>query len=159
VRIRDVLAGALLLNAIPHAIRGLAGQRGMTPLGGVNSPPAANIAWAGLNSAGGAAALGPGSWRRVSQREADERLRAVIWGIIAMAAFAAVYELGPGAAQHRLVRAELASSAAPGPRWPLAFSAAGPRWASPPGGAGRRPGLRRRRDGATAHIQWRSRHS
>jgi hypothetical protein len=109
VRTRDVLAGALLLNAIPHTIMGLAGKRCMTPLGGANSPPAANIVWAGLNLAGGAAALGPGTWRSIGQRDADERLRAVTWGIVAMAAFAAIYELTPRAAQHRLVRAELAS--------------------------------------------------
>jgi hypothetical protein len=111
VRTRDVLAGALLLNAIPHTIMGLAGKRGMTPLGGANSPPAANMVWAGLNILGGAAALGPGTWRSIGQRDADERLRAITWGIIAMAAFAAVYELTPSAAQHRLVRAELASPA------------------------------------------------
>jgi hypothetical protein len=107
VRTRDVLAGALLLNAIPHAIMGLAGKRCMTPLGGANSPPAANLAWAGLNIAGGVAALGPGTWRSIGQRDADERLRAITWGIIAMAAFAAIYELTPSAARHRLVRAGL----------------------------------------------------
>lgn len=110
MRTRDVLAGALLLNAIPHMIMGLAGKRCMTPLGGANSPPAANIVWAGLNIVGGAAALGPGTWRSIGQRDADERLRAITWGIAAMAAFAAIYELTPRAAQHRLVRAELASS-------------------------------------------------
>ncbi len=115
LRTRDVLAGALLLNAIPHTIMGLAGKRCMTPLGGTNSPPAANIVWAGLNILGGAAALGPGTWRSIGQRDADERLRAITWGIIVMAAFAAIYELTPGAARHRLVRAELASS--PVPAW------------------------------------------
>jgi hypothetical protein len=91
---------------------GLAGKRCMTPLGGANSPPAANIVWAGLNILGGTAALGPGTWRSIGQRGADERLRAITLGIIAMAAFAAIYELTPSAAQHRLVHAELASSPA-----------------------------------------------
>lgn len=116
MRTRDVLAGALLLNAIPHTIMGLAGKRCTTPLGGANSPPAANVVWAGLNILAGVAALGPGTWRSIGQRDADERLRAVTWGTIAMAAFAAIYELTPSAAQHRLVRAGLASSPAPATR-------------------------------------------
>jgi hypothetical protein len=34
MRGRDILAGALLVNAVPHTIIGLAGKRGMTPWGG-----------------------------------------------------------------------------------------------------------------------------
>lgn len=56
--------------------------------------------------------------RSIGQRDADERLRAVTWGIIAMAAFAAIYELTPSAARHRLVRAEFASSPDPQPGAP-----------------------------------------
>jgi hypothetical protein len=104
MRGRDVMAGALLVNAIPHTIIGLAGQRGMTPLGGPDSPPAANLVWAGLNILAGVAMLGAGAWRSIDQPSADERLRGVTLGIIAMAAFAAVYELTP-AARHRLTRA------------------------------------------------------
>lgn len=105
MRGRDVMAGALLVNAIPHTIIGLAGKRGMTPLGGADSPPAANLVWAGLNIVAGTAALGPGTWRQAGQRDADERLRGVTLGIIAMAAFAAVYELTPAAGSHRHTRA------------------------------------------------------
>ena len=104
MRGRDVLAGALLVNAIPHTITGLAGKRGMTPWGGPNSSPAANLAWAGLNILTALAALGPRSWRPIGQRAADQRLRAVTLGIAGMAAFAAAYELSPAAAQHRQVR-------------------------------------------------------
>jgi hypothetical protein len=109
MRGRDILAGALLVNAIPHTIMGLAGKRGMTPWGGPDSSPATNLAWAGLNVLTGLAALGPRSWRRIGQRAADERLRAVTLGIVGMAAFAAAYELSAAAAQHRRMRAALAA--------------------------------------------------
>lgn len=105
MRGRDVLAGALLVNAIPHTIIGLAGKRGMTPWGGPSSSPAANLVWAGLNVLTGLAALGPRSWRRIGQRAADERLRGVTAGTIGMAAFAAAYELSAAAGEHRRVRA------------------------------------------------------
>lgn len=117
MRGRDILAGALLVNAIPHTIIGLAGKRGMTPWGGPNSSPTANLVWAGLNVLTGLAALGPRSWRRIDQPAADERLRAVTLGTIGMAAFAAAYELSASAAQHRQVRAVLAP--APGPGRPV----------------------------------------
>lgn len=110
MRGRDMMAGALLVNAIPHTIIGLAGKRGTTPLGGPNSPATANLAWAGLNIAAAAAALSPATWRVVDQPGADERLRGVTLGIIAMAAFAAVYELTPAAARHRLTRASSSES-------------------------------------------------
>lgn len=113
MRARDVLAGALLVNCIPHTIMGLAGQRSMTPLAGPNSPPAANIAWALSNFAAGAAALGPASWQSIDQPGADERLRGVTLGIIAMAAFAAAYEVTPGAARHRRARAAAAGGIVP----------------------------------------------
>ncbi len=110
MRGRDALAGALLLNAIPHTIMGFAGKRCMTPLGGVNSSPAANVVWAGLNISAGIGALGPSTWRSIDQRDAEERLRAVTLGIIGMAAVAGAYELTPSAARRRLLRAALASS-------------------------------------------------
>lgn len=106
MRKRDVLAGALLLNTIPHVIMGLAGKRCMTPLGGTNSSPATNLAWAGVNLAGGTAALAPRGWRAADQCTADERLRAVTLGICCAAAFAAVYEMTPNAARRRHERAE-----------------------------------------------------
>jgi hypothetical protein len=124
MRGRDVLAGALLVNAIPHTIMGLAGKRGMTPWGGPNSSPGANLAWAGLNILTGLAALGPRSWRPIGQRAADQRLRAVTVGIAGMAAFGAAYELSGAAAQHRQVRAVLASPPTPRPR----ALRAGPAW-------------------------------
>lgn len=108
MRARDIVAGALLVNAIPHTIMGLAGKRCMTPWGGPNSSPAANLAWAGVNVLAGVAALGPRSWRHSGQRAADERLRAVTAGTIGMAAFATAYELSAAAAEHRRLRAELA---------------------------------------------------
>lgn len=109
MRRRDVMAGALLLNSIPHTIMGLAGKRCMTPLGGPNSSPLANLAWAGINVCAGVTALGPRTWRTADQHTADERLRAVTLGIIAMSAFAAVYELTPNAAARRRQRADAAA--------------------------------------------------
>jgi hypothetical protein len=105
VRKRDVLAGALLLNTVPHTIMGLAGKRLLTPLGGPNSAPAVNLVWAGLNAAGAVAALAPGGWRSIAQPAAEERLRAVHLGAFAMAAFGVVYELTPSAARRRTLRA------------------------------------------------------
>lgn len=100
MRKRDVLAGALLLNALPHAILGLAGKRCMTPLGGADSSPAANLVWAGINLVAGTAALTPGSWRSASQAEADDRARSVAIGTFAMAAFGMAYEVSPAARRH-----------------------------------------------------------
>src|SRR5690625_960270 len=109
MRRRDVLAGALMLNAIPHTINGLAGKRCMTQLGGANSPPAANPLWAGVNLAAGPAALAPSSWRHTNQIQADERPLAVTLGIVGAAVFSACYELTPAAAHHRRVRAQAAA--------------------------------------------------
>jgi hypothetical protein len=105
MRARDVLAGAVLANALPHTIMGLAGKRCMTPLGGPNSAPAANLIWAGLNVLGGIAVLGPGSWRGIDQRGAEARLRAVTLGTLGMAGFATGYELTPSAGRRRRERA------------------------------------------------------
>lgn len=104
MRKRDVLAGALLLNALPHTILGLAGKRCMTPLGGADSSPAVNLVWAGMNLAAGIAALAPGSWRSASQAEAEDRIRSVEIGTFAMAAFGMAYELSPAAARRRRLR-------------------------------------------------------
>ena len=32
-RVSDVLAGVLLVNTLPHVVRGLGGKRGLTPFG------------------------------------------------------------------------------------------------------------------------------
>lgn len=111
MRVRDVLGGALLVNAIPHLIVGVAGKRSMTPFGGANSTAAANLAWAGVNLAAGSAALAPLRWRDLDQEEADHRLRSVTVGTISMAAFAAASELIPMAARHRQQRAQAAGIA------------------------------------------------
>src|SRR5690625_3002028 len=108
MRTRDVLAGAFLLNAIPHTIIGLAGKRCMTPLGGANSSPAANLVWAGVNLVAGTTALPPARWRHTAQSRADERLQAVTLGIIGAAVSSACYELTPSAARHREARAQAA---------------------------------------------------
>jgi hypothetical protein len=89
---RDAIAGALLVNAIPHAIMGVAGKRCMTPLRGADSGPVTNLVWAALNAAGGVTLLATG-WRGVDQRTADSRLARVTVGAFAMTAFGVGYEL------------------------------------------------------------------
>jgi hypothetical protein len=83
----------------------------MTPLGGPNSSPAANLAWAGLNLLAGIAMLAPKSWRESDQRGAEQRLRAVTAGTLGMAGFAACYELTPSAARRRRRRDDAPSGA------------------------------------------------
>lgn len=110
MHVRDVAAGALLLNTIPHLLIGLSGKRCMTPLGGPDSSAQLNLAWAGINLAGGIAALGPHRWRAADQVFADSRLRSVTLGMALMAGFGAVFELTPQAAQYRTIRAEAAAA-------------------------------------------------
>ena len=88
---RDVVAGVLLANVVPHAILGCAGKRGMTPLGRGDSSAGLNLAWAGMNLGGALALLAGGSWRRVEQAEADRRIACVGGGMLAMTTFAAGY--------------------------------------------------------------------
>jgi hypothetical protein len=59
---RDVAAGALLVNAVPHTVMGLAGKQCLTPLGGEDSSPALNLVWAAMNVAGAAVLLVSGRW-------------------------------------------------------------------------------------------------
>jgi hypothetical protein len=89
---RDALAGALLVNAIPHAVMGIAGKRCLTPLRGPDSGPAANLAWSALNLAGGVTLLATG-WRGIDQQTASSRLAWVTVGAFAMTAFGVGYEL------------------------------------------------------------------
>jgi hypothetical protein len=44
----DLLAGALAVNALPHLVKGITGQRHMTPFGRLSSAPV-NVAWAFAN--------------------------------------------------------------------------------------------------------------
>lgn len=93
---RDMLAGALLVNAVPHTVMGLAGKRCLTPLGGDDSSPAVNLLWAGMNVAAAAALLAAGGWRSIGQREAADRLVSVEAGAFAMTTFGMGYELTAG---------------------------------------------------------------
>ncbi|WP_420114884.1 hypothetical protein [Pseudactinotalea sp.] len=89
---RDIVAGALLANALPHAVVGLAGHRGLTPLGGENSSPGLNLVWAGMNLAGGVALLASASWRGLTSTAVAHRGRSVHVGIVVMAGFGLLYE-------------------------------------------------------------------
>lgn len=93
---RDFLAGVLLVNAIPHAVMGVAGKRCLTPLGGEDSSPALNLVWAATNLAGAAAALSSGALRAASQDEAGRRLATIQSGMFAMTLFGFCYELTAG---------------------------------------------------------------
>lgn len=88
---RDVVAGALLANGVPHVILGCAGKRGMTPLGLGDSSPGLNLAWAGMNLGGAVALLVAGGWHQVHQAEADRRIGSVAGGMLAMTTFAVAY--------------------------------------------------------------------
>jgi hypothetical protein len=44
----DLIAGAVAANAIPHLVKGITGERHMTPFGRKSSAPV-NVAWAFLN--------------------------------------------------------------------------------------------------------------
>lgn len=90
---RDFLAGALLVNTIPHALMGVAGKRCLTPLGGPDSSPRLNLLWAAMNLAGAATALRPSAWRNADQAEAARRLATVQSGMFAMTLFGFVYNL------------------------------------------------------------------
>ena len=46
--ILDLIAGAVAANAIPHLVKGITGERHMTPFGRRSSAPV-NVAWAFLN--------------------------------------------------------------------------------------------------------------
>lgn len=89
---RDVAAGVLLVNVIPHAVVGLAGHRCLTPLGGEDSSPGLNVLWAAINLAGAAALLASTPWQSLTPTESTDRLRSVQVGIAAMAGFGQVYE-------------------------------------------------------------------
>jgi hypothetical protein len=101
----DVLTGVLLVNALPHVVRGLTGKRGLTPFG-EDSSPGTNLAWAAMNGAGATALLAAGGWRGTDEATAARRLVAVQAGVLAMAAFGMTYELTAG----RRKRAAQASS-------------------------------------------------
>lgn len=89
---RDILAGALLVNALPHTVTGLAGRRGLTPLGGEDSSPGLNLVWAAMNVVGGAVVLASAPWRGLSDAEEADRRRSVQLGVAVMASFGVVYE-------------------------------------------------------------------
>ncbi|WP_280479662.1 hypothetical protein [Nocardia asiatica] len=73
-------AGALLVNAVPHAVKGLTGERFPTPFAsppGVGlSSPTQNIAWGAVNLAAGAALL------RGRSRTKSENIAAVAGGAV-----------------------------------------------------------------------------
>jgi hypothetical protein len=90
---RDILAGALLVNALPHTVTGVAGRRGLTPLGGEDSSPGLNLVWAAMNVVGGAVVLASAPWRGLSEADAADRRRSVQLGVAVMGSFGLVYEV------------------------------------------------------------------
>jgi hypothetical protein len=90
---RDVVAGMLLVNAIPHAVVGFAGQRCLTPLGGEDSGPGLNLLWSVINLVGGAAILSSASWPAGRRDTAAGRRRSLQLGLATMAVFGQIYEM------------------------------------------------------------------
>lgn len=86
--IAGFIGGALLVNAVPHTLKGLTGARFPTPFAkppGVGlSSPTENVGWGAINLAAGSALL---HWRPRTSR--DEI--AVVAGGVAMAFFLAHY--------------------------------------------------------------------
>ncbi len=103
MHLRDIVAGALLVNAIPHAVMGGFGKRLLTPVGGEESSPGLNLVWSGLNAGAGVALLSTGGWRDLDQRTAAHRLVGVEVGSFAMLCFGMGYELAAGRRKRRLV--------------------------------------------------------
>lgn len=81
-------AGALLVNAVPHTIKGVTGQRFPTPFAnppGVGlSSPTENVAWGAINVAAGSALLG------ASSHTTGSKLPLVVGGAV-MAVFLSRY--------------------------------------------------------------------
>jgi hypothetical protein len=82
------LAGMLLVNAVPHSVKGVSGERFPTPFAkppGVGlSSPTQNVVWGGINLAAGCALL-----RRGDRTTTDDA--AVVAGGVAMAFLLAGY--------------------------------------------------------------------
>lgn len=89
---RDVAAGALLVNVIPHAIAGMAGCTFLTPLAGPKSSARTNLVWAGMNLAAGIGLLASTRWRGIGQAAAVSRIESVRHGVVAMTALGVVFE-------------------------------------------------------------------
>lgn len=96
VSVREALAGALMVNAIPHTVMGLSGNRMLTPIGGPASSPGRNLVWAAMNLGGAGALLASSGWPSIDQHDAEVRLPSVMAGAFAMSAFGMVYELTAG---------------------------------------------------------------
>lgn len=110
---RDVVAGMLLVNTVPHALVGLTGHRCRTPWGGVSSTCGQNMAWAALNLGGAVALLR--SSRPTSQAAADRQRVRVGVGMCAMAVFGVIYDASsPGRRDRRVRSTRPAGPAVPG---------------------------------------------
>ena len=105
----DVVAGMLLLNAVPHTLMGLAGHRCRTPWGGASSSPGQNLAWAALNLGGALTLLA--ARRRPGPVEAERRRMRVGAGMCAMAVFGVLYDSSPAGRRDRALRTRSASAA------------------------------------------------
>ena len=101
MRRRDVLAGALAVNAIPHTVVGFVGGRCRTPLRGEDSGPVANLVWAAANLTSAGIALASGTSVRGDQKAIDDRRRAVQIGCTLMTAFGVAYETRVAVRGHR----------------------------------------------------------
>lgn len=102
---RDVVAGMLLVNTVPHTLMGLTGYRCRTPFGGPSSSVGQNLAWAALNLGGAVAVLAYGGWAGAGQAGADHRRVRVGAGMCAMAVFGVIYDASAAGRRDRRLRA------------------------------------------------------
>ena len=85
-------AGILLWNSLPHLLIAATGRRNLTPFGR-DSSPGVNLAWAGMNLAGGAALMLAADRREGPGRDTDAWLLPFEAGGLAMTAFGVAYEV------------------------------------------------------------------
>lgn len=92
MRGRDVVAGVLLVNTVPHVLVAASRGRCRTPFSPEPVGPAANLLWGVTNLVGGAALLASGD-EPGDQAAVDERRRAVHLGCLLMTLAGGVYEV------------------------------------------------------------------
>ena len=97
----DLVAGALAANAVPHLVKGITGQKHMTPFARLSSA-ALNVAWAFANIVAALLVLeiasGRGFFAFPAQAElAGPRLWAFLAGAFATALWLAIFWSDPNA--------------------------------------------------------------
>ncbi|WP_019144979.1 hypothetical protein [Aeromicrobium massiliense] len=90
--VRAAAAGALLVNAVPHGVKGITGQRFPSPFA---KPPAVGLSGPVPNVLWSAANLAAGSWLRRGVTTPAERRAMVLGGVGTAAGLAAFFHRLP----------------------------------------------------------------